>query len=513
MRTTVLSVLSVMLACACGGASTVGGTTPPPDTPVELPLGSAADARALMDEHPVGSLEYARGERYLLRASGDATGTPASRIEALAALPAWTEGAEPRLPAARAALGLLGEASDAERNRTYITAIRLLEHEPATDAPDDVLADVFRDATQHILLRRLALEVLGRRMNDGNRARVVELAVEGLYAFDEDMPQMRMNDVAARVLIGGGEEAQEMLGFLVDETDPEVLRARAPRVWAHSEAYVEAVLNLDASIDIDGATVRQAEAAYALGNIGDPSSARVLLPLTQAADAPWLQSAGMLALLRLRPIPDEAITRLVELVREQAPRGGSQIAQLLAAAGHTHDGRVLPSLEAIMADDDVQEPVVYEAALQHARMAFADEAARAPVPEVVRDPIDFDRLAELGRQCDRDPACWRGHLANTDAENTNAFDKAASMLIRLRNQPVLEDDALWAALRSPNVHVRLAAVEVFDHLALQPATSLVERFASVVEALRAEEEGQARWSASSHAMNDTLARLRARAGR
>ncbi|MEM1417465.1 MAG: hypothetical protein AAGH15_21390 [Myxococcota bacterium] len=334
--------------------------------------------------------------------------------------------------------------------------------------------------------------------------------IQGLFLFSPSNPAMRMNDVASEALVRIGRPSMDPLLAL--------LRGENAEANAIAEAYIEAVKtrNEEAAAQMSVPQLTGGEATYVLGNLGLEEAFEPLLGEAQAED-PNRKLNGAVALVRLNVAPvrapqvKEAILGAFENAGDDFT-GTQRRAQLIAAMRQTYDPSYLDFFFEQATDTDAHPVVRVQGMIAYGLLATKGEAARAEswLAANTDDPYHSNFQTEVGKafevadECDEDVACYLRMMDDSDAGKVR---KAAFMLGRLA---VANADAiakLTEKLGSPDIEVRLSALQSLDRIAIAGAPQAVEK----IEELRQVEEGRAIWTQFSREALPIEARLKARA--
>ncbi|MFT5357311.1 MAG: hypothetical protein ACI9KE_004545 [Polyangiales bacterium] len=399
-------------------------------------------------------------------------------------------------------------------NRLRIELLRslgALDHESA----QPVLVEIAlrQDESQNFLINRLAAQQLG---NSAGQA-TIQPMIKALFLFAPSNPGMRMNDVAAEVLVRVGQPAVAPLLAVLNGTNAEANEI--------AEAYIEAVRARDAGA-AEQMSVRQitgGEATFTLGALGFREAMGPLLAETEADDM-FRRVNGSIALVRLNHNPAdrarvrEALMRVYTTLDDD-PTAVQSKAQLVAAMRSLYDGEYIPFFREQAAESDLH-PVVRLAAVTATAM-LADKAeaeglqawiASLDRPGDNNDDPYFQQFQQgtekaitIAIECDSSIPCYIGKLSDTDVEIAR---KAAFMLGRLGRGNADVITALVEKLGHPDVAVRLSVVAALDRVATEGSQAAVDK----IDELRDTEEGRSVWTNFSREALPIQARLRARAG-
>ncbi len=403
-------------------------------------------------------------------------------------------------------------------NRLRIELLRALGA-LKTPAASKVLAEVAtrQSEDQNFLINRLAAQQLGEVAD----VSVLEPMIEALFLFDPNNPAMRMNDVAAEVLVRIGKPAlQPML---------KVLKGQHEKANAIARAYIEAVKARDpqAAAQMSVEQLTSGEATFVLGALGFPEALQPLLEETGSENLARRVNAAI-ALVRLNltnPADQEKVRKALQEVYEAAEVAMKP--QLIAAIRHLYDPKMLPFLLEQAGNKDLHPMVRLEAVKAYALLANKAEAGKLRAL-VRKEPKSADggyreRFEQLlpaldaAKECDQNVACWVKKLqtdpkpAKVEAGQIDpgklVLRKAAYMLGRLGRGNEQAIDALVARLDHPDIQVRLAALAAIDRAAVRGSQKAVEKIAQ----MREQEEGRAVWAQFSREALPVQARLRNRA--
>lgn len=360
---------------------------------------------------------------------------------------------------------------------------------------------------QNFLINRLAAEQLGAVAG----AEAVEPMIKALYLFAPNNPAMRMNDVAAEVLVRIGRPALDPL--------LRTLRGENEEANAIAQAYIDAVRqrNEEAAAQMSVPQIVGAEATYALGSLGFREALEPLLAETQAEDQ-FRRVNAAIALVRLNLEPSdlarvrEALLNVYRGVPDDY-QGVAFKAQLIAAMRSLYDPGFLPFFLEQAKDTDQQPPVRLEAVTAYALLANKSEMQQLTrwLAQAEDDPYytNFQQGTEkaiaVANECDEDVSCY---IAKLDDSDKDVVRKAAFMLGRLGrgNEQVI--NALVEKLGHSDVEVRLSAISALDRVATSGSQAAIDK----IDELRRTEEGRAVWNAFSREALPIQARLRARMG-
>lgn len=399
-------------------------------------------------------------------------------------------------------------------NRLRVELLRslgALDHESA----QPVLVEIAlrQDESQNFLINRLAAQQLGNSAGPAT----IQPMIKGLFLFAPSNPGMRMNDVAAEVLVRVGQPAVEPLLGVLNGTNAEANEI--------AEAYIEAVRQRDEGA-AEQMSVRQitgGEATFTLGALGFRDAMEPLLAETQADDM-FRRVNGSIALVRLnhnaadRTRVREALMRVYTTLDDD-PTAVQSKAQLVAAMRSLYDGEYIPFFREQAAESDLH-PVVRLAAVTATAM-LADKAAAEGLQSWIAsldregenndDPYfqqfqqGTEKAIAVAIECDSDIACYIGKLGDSDVDVAR---KAAFMLGRLGRGNADVITALVEKLSHPDVSVRLSVVAALDRVATEGSQEAVDK----IDELRETEEGRSVWTNFSREALPIQARLRARAG-
>ena len=400
---------------------------------------------------------------------------------------------------------------DARLRVELLRSLGALDHESAQ--PILVEVALRQDESQNFAFNRLAAQQLGNSAGPDT----IEPMIKGLFLFAPNNPSMRMNDVAAEVLVRVGQPAVAPLLGVLNGTNAEAN--------AIAEAYIEAVRQRDAGA-AEQMSVRQitgGEATFTLGALGFREAMDPLLAETRAEDM-FRRVNGSIALVRLnhnaadRARVREALMRVYASL-DGDPAAVQSKAQLVAAMRSLYDGEYIPFFRQQAAIPDLH-PVVRLAAVTAVAMLANKaeaEALKTWIGTLDREGDNNDdpyfqqfqqgtekAIAEA-IECDNAIPCYIEKLGDSD---TDVAQKAAFMLGRLGRGNADVISALASRLNHPDVAVRLSMVAALDRVATEGSPEAV----AMIDELRDTEEGRSVWTNFSREALPIQARLRARAG-
>jgi len=436
---------ALLLVVSCGGPTTQAETAvavaPPPDDPRAADLGSDDVETVLAAARSVEP-----GDEELTAALEDA----------------------------------LGRASDdGAGNRVRVEILRALGRLEARQP----LERAVLDDSLHFLLGRMALD----RLAEMGSLESLDTFLLALFLWDEGNPAFRMNDLAVLGLVRLGRDALPALRRLLQSPEPS-LRALVRR-------YVEAT-----QLPLEVESVIAQEVVYAIGEIGEPAVAPVLVEELNAED-PARRLGAAVALVRLG-IDDAETIRAALSIHDSLEARESYLtpmmrAQHLAAMRRFHDPLVLELQRRVLEDDDASLDVRIEAAKGILLLATVDEL-QATYPELPEDVADAMRdteavLRPLLARCDDELGCYRAVLTGTHDDpdrRATEVEKATVMIARLGVGDEASAAALVPLLSAPDLRVRLSAAEAIDAIAVHGSADAV----AAIEDLREREVGRSIWS-------------------
>ncbi len=371
---------------------------------------------------------------------------------------------------------------------------------------------------QNFLINRLAAQQLGEVAD----ASAIEPMIKALFLFDPNNPAMRMNDVAAEVLVRIGRPALQPI--------LKVLQGQHEQANAIAKAYIEAIKARDpqAAAQMSVEQFTSGEATFVLGALGFPEALQPLLKETRGDNLVRRVNAAIaLVRLNLANEADRAKVREALTSVYQAAEVAMK-PQLIAAMRHLYDAALLPFLLEQAGSKDLHPAVRLEAVKAYALLANQAEAAKLraligkePASEKGGYRERFEQLSpalDAARECNENVACWVKKL-QTDPKPVKIeagqidpgkllLRKAAYMLGRLGRGNAQAIEALVARLDHPDIQVRLAALAALDRAAVRGSEKAVAKIAQ----MREKEEGRAVWAQFSREALPVQARLRNRAG-
>ena len=399
-------------------------------------------------------------------------------------------------------------------NRLRVELLRslgALDHESA----QPVLVEIAlrQDESQNFLINRLAAQQLGNSAGPDT----ITPMIKALFLFAPNNPAMRMNDVAAEVLVRVGQPAVAPLLTVLNGTNAEANEI--------AEAYIEAVRQRDAGA-AEQMSVRQvtgSEATFTLGALGFREAMEPLMAETQAEDM-FRRVNGSIALVRLNHNPADLASVREALMRVYGslgddPMGIQSRAQLIAAMRSLYDGEYIPFFREQAAKSDLHPVIRLEAVTASAMLAdkTAAESLQTWIASLDREGEDNDdpyfqqfqqqteKALAVAIECDSAIPCYIGKLGDSDTEVAR---KAAFMLGRLGRGNADVIAALVEKLSHPDVQVRLSVVAALDRVATDGSQEAVDK----IDELRDTEEGRSVWTNFSREALPIQARLRARLG-
>lgn len=415
--------------------------------------------------------------------------------------------------AVAAALGEVTQARPVD-NRLRVDMIRCLgaiEHPSA----QPVLLEIAlrQDESQNFLFNRLAAQLLGK----GAGPETIRPMIRALFLFAPGNPGMRMNDVAAEVLVRIGQPAVAPLLAILRGDDLEANEVAG--------AYIAAVRQRDegAAEQMSVRHVTAGEATFVLGALGFREALGPLLEETQAEDM-FRRVNASIALVRLNHTEAdlvrvrEALMRVYGSLGEDM-QGNQSRAQLIAAMRSLYDADYIPFFMAQAAIADRHPVVRLQAASATSMLADRAEAERLHTwiasldgpgdtnddPYYLQFRENTESAIPVAIECDSNVVCY---LEKLGAAEVDVVRKAAYMLGRLGrgNSEVIE--ALVEKLSHPDVAVRLSVLWALDRVANDGSRAAVDR----IEELRQTEEGRSVWTNFSREALPIQARLRTRLG-
>jgi HEAT repeat protein len=379
----------------------------------------------------------------------------------------------------------------------FLRALGKMEDPRATEVLADIATTQSED--QNFLINRLAAQQLGK-IGDPE---AIPALIKGLFLFAPSNPAMRMNDVASEALVRIGRPAYDSL--------LKVLKGEHEAANAIAKTYIEAVRKRDeaAASKMSVEDITSGEATFALGALGFPEAMEPLMAQIEADDISRRINAAI-ALVRLNHEAGDVakVREAIQGVYEDAEVQAKP--QLIAAARHLYDPKLLPFFLSQVKDTDLHPVVRLEGVKAYAMLANKQEQ------QALREVIENDesgykeKFSELmpaldaARACNEDIACWIKKLEDKDPV---VVHKAAYMLGRLGRGNQKAIDALVEQLDHSKIEVRLAAVAALDRIAVEGAPKAVAK----IQDMREEEEGRSIWTQFRREALPIQARLRARA--
>lgn len=398
-----------------------------------------------------------------------------------------------------------------EDNRMRIAFIRALgKMNDSRAAPALIEVATTQSEEQQFIINRMAAQELGRISDLGDATdSAVTAMIKALYLFQPNAPQMRMNDVAAEVLVRIGRPALQPL--------LQLLAGQNAEASAIVDQYIAAVRqqNEDAANAMNKDMLLGSEATFTLGELGFRDAFDPLMAQTQGHDDASRKFNAAIALVRLNlEAADAARVRdMLKRVYTEMPSGRDgwiMQMRLVAAMRQLYDPAVLPFFLEQARDHEVPD-IRIEAVLDYALLANREEAGALrtyinglPESEGIRDTFAQNNpLLEAANECNDNLECWIGKL---DASENTMVRKAAFMIGRYGRGNEAAITALVDKLGHDEIEVRMTALQALDRIAVSGSQAAIDK----IEHLRETEEGRGVWTAFKRQALPAQARLRAR---
>jgi HEAT repeat protein len=358
-----------------------------------------------------------------------------------------------------------------------------------------------RDASQNFLFNILALQQLVAIADPSTTGTFVK----GLYWFDPNQPQMRMNDVATSGLVAIGRPALEPLLKVLSGEDAEAN--------AIVKLYVEAIKQKDseAARKLNPPAIVSTEATFSLGKLGFRDALDPLIEESKQEDKTRAMGAA-LALVSVVRKPEDTPRIVDALTKVYGRLEMAQRPQLLVAMRHLYAPELLPFLL------KTAQTKGTEYGADAARMyAFQSYALLANKTEIAPLKALFDKEALFKEQlsdhqplfaaataCDASVDCWTGKLKDNDKV---VLRKAASTLARYGRGNDKAISALIQLFSHRDLEVRNEALSAVDAMAVKGSKEAVDK----IDELETVEGGRSIWNNFKREALPTRSRLQLRA--
>jgi hypothetical protein len=412
----------------------------------------------------------------------------------------------------------------------FIRALGALEDKRATKVLKEVATSQSED--QPFLINRLAAQQLGEIADPDS----VPALIKCLFLFAPNNPAMRMNDVAAEALVRIGRPAYEPV--------LKVLKGEHEAANKLAQAYIDTIAKQkpQAAKQMSVGQVTSQEATFALGALGFADALEPLLKETKKDNIHRRINAAI-QLVRLN-VKEKDLSKIREAIKSVYEDAKTQAKpQLLAAARHTYDPKLLPFMMEEIKDDELHPVVRMEAVKAYALLANKNEAGKLQKAIENEPPSEEggyrEKFAQLtpaldsAKECDENLDCWvkklkEGPKLKEDKDEGEGkktkeqekedkkkkidtksllLRKDAYMLGRLGRNKDKAIKALVQKLDHRDIKVRLAALQALDRIAVNGSEAAVDK----IQKLRETEEGRSIWTQFRKQALPVQARLRTRA--